>query len=246
MTDEQIRTRTMNKRLFLISLVLLLISGALVFYWHSNESVLDDYKSQKASETSLRSQVAALENENNSLRNTIEQTGKELVSFSENKIMYINLASQMAEESGVEINKFTVSDIWTEGTMSGMTSSIEVRGSLFQIKNFINKYCGLNYTNRVNVISCRPEGRYPWFQRNIDGEQVLTWLDLSYEDNLYQNQQSEERQALLEAAIEAGISIADLFPEEEEENTEVPISLAQMFEDKVFKAYLEIDFLGRQ
>ena len=46
------------------------------------------------------------------------------------------------------------------------------------------------------------------------------------------------------AAMDAGISIADVYMNDTD-SEEVPITLDDMFADKVFKVYLEIDFLGR-
>lgn len=247
MTDEQLHVRMINKRIIIVAILLLFISGGLFYYWYSHASDIAAYEQQKSRESSLQQQVTQLESTNNSLRGTIEQTGKELVSFSEDKIKYINLASKLSDENDVQINKLTVSDVWDEGQMSGMTTTIEVEGPLDNVRNFVNSYCGINYTNRINVVSCRPVGEYPWFSRTIDGERALRWLDLTEEQTKYDVLQREERSKLAQAAMEAGIPSA--LPEsviQQQEEEERPITLSKMFEEKTFKVYLVIDFLGRQ
>ena len=244
MTDEQLHVRMVNKRMIIIAFLLLLISGLLGYYYYSTSSDVANYATQKSKESSLKQQVDSLEAANATLRATIDQTGRQLVSFSEDKIRYINLASEMATAHSVEIDKLTVSDVWDEGSMAGMTTTIEVEGTLSAIKEFINGYCGLNNTNRINVVSCRPIGRFPWLSRTIDDQLVLEWMDLSHEEALYTDLLRSERREMTEAATEAGIPIADLALDGSQ--PEIPITLDQMFGDQDFKIYLVIDFLGRQ
>ena len=247
MTDEQLHVRMINKRIIIVAILLLLLSGGLFYYWYKHASDITTYEQQKAREVTLQQQVNQLEEANNALRGTIEQTGKELVSFSEDKIKYINLASKLSDENDVQINKLTVSDVWDEGQMSGMTTTIEVEGPLDNVRNFVNSYCGINYTNRINVVSCRPVGVYPWFSRGIDDNRALTWLNLDEEQTKYDTLQREERAQLSQAAMEAGIpsALPDSIIQEQDEE-ERPITLSKMFEEKTFKVYLVIDFLGRQ
>lgn len=259
MTDEQLHVRMINKRIIGVAIFILMISGALFYYYFSNATTISSYNASKATEDSLQSQVTALETENSQLRATIDQTGKELVSFSEDKIKYINLASSLSEDNEVQINKLSVSDVWDEGQMAGMTTSIEIQGNLTNIKNFINSYCSINNTNRINIVSCRPIGRFPWYTRGIDGQNVLSWLELEGEESLWDELQREERRKLSQAMAEAGIpasdidstgSLSDVLSEingnSGEEEDDKPIDLKQMFAEKTFKIYLQIDFLGRK
>ena len=210
MTDEQLHKRMINKRMIAVAILFLLMSAGLLYYRFSTQADVDTYFYQKSQETSLRSQVQALESTNNSLLSTIEQTGKELVSFSEDKIKYINLASELSEKYSLNIDKLTVSDVWQEGQMSGMTTSIEVQGSLYSIKEFINDYCSTKYTNRINVVSFRPVDRYPWITRGLDDEKVIDWFDLSEEERLYTDKMREEVEELQRAATEAGLLPSDV------------------------------------
>lgn len=208
MSDEQLHRRMINKRMIAVAILLILISCGLWYYYYSTSSVVTTYSAQKSQESSLQSQLSSLESTNASLRETIEQTGKELVSFTDDKIKYVNLASELSENHDVSIGKLTVSDVWTEGQMAGMTVAIEAEGTLSAITDFVNDYCNLKYTNRINVVSCRPVGRYPWMTRGIDGELVLDWFDLSSEFALYDQQQRELLETMQNAANEAGIPSA--------------------------------------
>lgn len=244
MSDEQLHARAINRRIIVVAVLLMLVSIGLLYFYFSTDADIQSYNSAKAQETSLRNQVTTLEQANAQMMSTIEQTGLELVSFTEDKIRYINLASALALRYNVDIGKLTVSDVWQEGTMAGMTTTIEICGSLENIKNFVNAYCDSGSTNRVNVISLRSTDRYVWVERDIDNNQILQWIDLSLEESYYEKYMKDLENERQQAATEAGIAVAPT--ESPEVKDELPITLATLFSDSQFKIYLEIDFLGRQ
>ena len=161
MTSEVAVSRLFNKRVLTFAALFFLLSCVLFYYWFSTNQEIDTYNAQKNQEENLNNQVELLQADNNSLRDTIEQTGKELVSFSEDKLTYINLASTLSAQNSVHIDKLVVSDVWNEGTMACMTTQIEVEGELENVQKFISSYCDVRYTNRINVVSLRPIDRYP-------------------------------------------------------------------------------------
>lgn len=269
MSDEQLRQRLIIKHRLIIAALLFVVSIALVYYRISTSSEWSQYQFEKQQEASIQAQVDSLTATNNQLLATIEENGKELVSFSEDKIKYINLASELSLEHSVRINKLTVSDVWQEGEMSGMTTTIEVEGALSDVRGFVDEYCSTNYTNRINVVSCRPSGRYAWLQRGIDGQDVLGWFDLSEDDALYKDLQDQEAAEQAQQNAEFGIPAVSEEEDEtatliywdpelesfvdamtgqtlsQEELDETPITLDKMFAPVPMKVYLVIDFLGR-
>lgn len=271
MTDEQLNRRIAIKRLLIVAAILILVSCGLFYFRISTEGQVQLYHQQKSQEASVQAQVEQLTSANNQLMATIEENGKELVSFSEDKIKYINLASELSLEHNVVINKLTVSDVWQEGEMSGMTTSIEVEGQLTDVRAFVEEYCGVNYTNRINVVSCRPSGRYVWLSRGIDEQKVLSWFDLSEDEALYQEQLEQQEAEEYRANQEFGLPVAqdpaeaptlageiiydpasDTYIDSltgsiltQDELEETPITLEKMFADAPMKVYLVIDFLGR-
>lgn len=271
MSDSQLKQRMIVRRIVLIALVLLLAAGGL-FYWRSTSDMTwKNYVSNKKQEASTQNQVNSLSVANASLLQEIEADGKSLVSFTEDKNKYINLASEISSDLGVRINKLVVSDVWQEGEMSGMTTAIEVQGDLSKVCEFIRKYCDVHYVNRINVISCRPDGHYPWFSRDVDGSKVISWFDISDQQSLYEQQQQELERETAELAAAAGIEVsveselerlAKMVPQydadsgkfidrrtgktiSDEDLSRLPITLNTMFMRKPIKAYLVIDFLGR-
>lgn len=269
MTDEQLKRKADIKKILMGSgLLLLLAIGLFYFRWKTNEDITI-YKSQKAQEATVQSQVNALTSSNAELMAVIEENGQELVSFTEDKIKYVNLASQLSLAHQVHINQLTVSDVWQEGEMSGMTTTIEVEGDLTNIKEFIEEYCSTNYTNRINVVSCRPTGRYAWVSRNIDENNVISWFNLGPDEAMYIEQQQQEQAEAYQQQSQADFGLPITFIEDTElsysydQNTgkfyyngtsvevpqsvldETPITLEKMFANNTIKAYLVIDFLGR-
>lgn len=187
MSDEQIRRRLRIRNRLIFSVALIVVSACLLYFRFYTEAIVDLWKREKQQEESLNSQIQTLTDANNQLMSTIEENGKELVSFSSDKLKYVNLASELSLENDVRINKLTVSNVWTEGEMSGMTTTIEIEGLLTDVQDFVNEYCSTDYTNRINVISCRPSGRQVWLARDIDGEKVLTWFNLEEDEMLYED-----------------------------------------------------------
>lgn len=271
MSDEQLRRRLIIRRILFVSVLLFLFSIGLIYYSYKTESEWQTYLSEKSQESSYQSQIQSLTAANNNLIATIEENGKQLVSFSEDKIKYINLASDLSLTYNVRINKLSVSDVWDEGEMSGMTTAIEIEGGLSNIRGFIDEYCGTKYTNRVNVISCRPTGRYAWLTRNIDGNKVIGWFDTAVDEQMYERQmqqiKAEERALLQQQGIiqeeeqePIPLQIVPVYDPEtgtivdlktgialtQEQIDEIPITIDTMFSDKPMKVYLVIDFLGRK
>ena len=270
MSDIQLRQRLIIRRLLIASVLVFLVAMALTYYTYTTETEWQTYLSEKAQEKSLESQVAGLTATNNELLATIEENGKQLISFSDDKIRYIDLASELSLKYNVRINRLAVSDVWDEGEMSGMTSAIEVEGAFESICQFIDEYCGSKYTNRINVVSCRPSGRYAWLTRNIDGTKVIGWFDTTEDEQRFEQQMkemdAERRAALQQAGIpvenepnEIPINYVPVYNPEtgmivdfatgkvltQEELDGMPITLDTMFSAKPLKVYLVVDFLGR-
>lgn len=210
MTEQNQRTKIVVQRILIVAILLLGLSGGAVYYRISTQPSVDSYISEKSQESTLRMQLQSLESQNAQRVDTIEQTGKELVSFSEDKIKYINLASSLSEEHNVTVDKLTVSDVWTEGQMAGMTTQIEIEGTLANIRNFVNAYCSTKYANRVNTVSFRPTDRFAWVSRELDGSKVIEWFDLTDEEEIYREYLKNEIQARKDAAAAAGLRPADV------------------------------------
>lgn len=206
--------------------VLSICAGA---YIYNTNSIVDEYNRSVEEAKNLQKEADSLKQQNDILLATIEEANSELASFSEDKIALINEASSLSEQCNVSINKLTVSDVWQEGQTHGMTVDIEVVGDLKDIYNFYSNYC--SSTNRVISVSARPSERFPWVQRDLDGNQILSWFDLT-----------AEQEAYIPNVITG--SGEDIFtPSTAEPET---ISLNELFADKEFKVYFHLDFLGRQ
>ena len=268
MSDEQLRRKAILIRICAIALVINLLSGGLFYYHYITTPVIEAHDREMSMVDSVRAQINRLTEDNNILMSRIESSGEELVSFSEDKIKYINLASQLSQKYSVIINHLTVSDVWLEGEMSGMTTIIEVEGKLAKVRDFLSEYCSVNNVNRIKTISCRPAGRYAWLSRSIDGQEVISWFDLGDEQLLHDAMEAEE-----EAAKKAGqtgatsilTGMSQVFSEQYMYNEKTgrfeyilsgeevpqsvldktPITLEKMFADQKVKVYLIVDFLGR-
>lgn len=243
MTDEQLHRRMISKRLLIVAVVLILLGCGLLYYRFYRQPELANYRSLKAQEQGLRDQVTQLQATNGQMSAMIEENGKELVSFSEDKIVYINLASELSSKWDVTINELSVSDIWTEGQMAGMTTVVEVQGNLESVRGFISDYCGSNYTNRISRIACRPDDRFEWMYRYIDDLQILKWFDLAKEKEMWETENAEAIRQQQQEILNNGGSLENW---EGTSGVVKSITLDDMFKNYTFKLYLQVDFLGRQ
>ncbi len=243
MTDELLHKRMIAKRLIIVAVVLLVLSIGLFYFKVTEQPEIDAYNAQIAQEAGLQSTIKSLQDVNSQLNATIEQNGKKLVSFSEDKIVYTVRASEEAEKWGVTITKLQVSNIWVEGQMSGMTTRIEIEGNLDAVRGFVSEYCDTEHTNRITTISCRPIGRYPWMSRDIDNNLVIDWFNLDEEFKNFENMSDQQREEFLLELQAAGYN--PILGDDGSISVK-PLTIEEMFKDFTFKLYLEVDFLGQQ
>lgn len=240
MSDEQLKRKAQVKKLAILCVILSAVSVAILLWSYQQFQDYKLYVSDKSREKTLEAQVSSMRESNNTMAATIEENGKELVSFSDDRIKYVNLASELSMKAGVQINSITVSDVIDEGEMTYMNTKIEVEGMLPNIAQFVFEYCGDKNANRINVISCRPSGSYVWLERGIDGENVMTWFDISDDEKIYQKFLDSEKRDQARENSEFGIPAVS-----EEDNTPDIITLEKMFREEPAKVYMSIDFLGR-
>lgn len=243
MSDQQLHRRMVSKRLLIISVLLVILGCALYYVKIYYDPTLAAYRSQKSQEAGLQSQIDSLQSSIAGMSATIEETGKQLVSFSEDKIKYINLASELSSKYEVTINELSVSDVINQGQMSLMTTVVEVQGDLEGVRGFISDYCSQSYTNRITKISMRPNDRYDWMHRYIDDLLVLPWFDLTDEISKWEEENAEAIRQQQQEILNAGGSVQDVEALNAKEHS---ITLDDMFKSYEFKLYLQVDFLGRQ
>ena len=243
MSDEALHRRMMSKRLLIISVLLILLGCGLYYVKIYYDPMLSAYRAQKAQEAGLQQQIESLQSTVAQMTNTIEETGKELVSFTEDKIKYINIASELASKYEVNINELSVSDVINQGQMSMMTTIVEVQGDLEGVRGFISEYCSQNYTNRITKVSLRPDDRYDWMHRYIDDLLVLPWFDLTDEITKWEEENADAIRQQQQEILNNGGSVSDINDLVGEAKS---ITLDDMFKNYTFKLYLQVDFLGRQ
>ena len=242
MTDEQLHRRLVAQRLLIVAVILLLAAAGLLYYRSTQLPGLANYRALRAQESSLEQEVQNLQSQVSTVSATIEENGKSLVSFNDDRNVFITRASDLAVKYGVIMDELSVSDVWTEGSMAGQTARVQVRGSMQGVRGFLSEYCDPTVTNRITHVSCRPTDEYPWMTRYIDDLNVLGWLDLSEEESLYLGELQELRRQQQQAALNGGESVEFYDPTQ----TRPSIKLDDMFKDFTFRLYLEVDFLGRQ
>lgn len=246
MSDQQIHRRMMSKRLLIISVLLVILGCGLYYVKIYFDPSLASYRSQKSQEAGLQSQITSLQGTISNMSQTIEETGKELVSFSEDKIKYVNLASELSTKYDVTITELSVSDVLSQGQMSMMTTVVEVEGDLEGVRGFISEYCGQNYTNRITKISMRPYGEeQSWTKRYIDELTVLDWYSeaMQEERQLWEEENQEAIRQQQQDILNAGGSVSDVNALNGKRHS---LTLDDLFKNYTFRLYLQVDFLGRQ
>lgn len=235
-------SRAVRKNI-LIGCLFAVCAGGSVYYYNSTQGIVDTYNSERSQAKSIQQQISQMEQSTADLQAVVDNS-KQLVSFSDDKIKYITLASELSKKYNVKLNKLTVSDLWQEGQMSVMTTQVEIIGSLEDARSFVDEYCSTEYTNRINVVSMRQDEDFVWVSRGIDGKPILRWFNLEAEAAYWQDYYKEKELEKKLLAAQAGVSYTPTTPTTD--NKKEPISMEELWETTPVKLFLEIDFLGRE
>lgn len=244
MTDSQIKQKESTRRAIILLVFAVLVSGFAWYWYYQLHTDYTYWEKEKQQEVVIQQQVTNLSNAVQEMATQIDEAGKELVSFTEDRIKYVNLASDLSSKHNLRIERLTVSDLKTEGEMQIMTTSIEVDGMFEDVNNFVKDYCAEHNMNRINIVSCRPTGRYAWVTRGIDEEKVLGWFDLEPEQELHDayvdkvqgsGANSYGQHVDLDKAEDKPVNVVEYDA----------ITVDKMFAEEPFRIFLEVDFLGR-
>ena len=142
-------------------------------------------RTQINSTAELSRKISSVDAETLSYQSTLQKAGKVFSNLQQKKEEYTSYLGETTMANRLNINKMTVDDVQphSDGIYT-MTVSLEVQGDLYNIKNFVQQLYDSSIVNRINSFSYRLQSeRYlQWMWRAVDDEQLVSWWDLSAEE----------------------------------------------------------------
>ena len=187
------------------------------------EPKYEELKISLESTSALARQITSAETEKDGYEQTLEDSGKVFGNLVSDKESYISFIGETTLANQLKVNKMTVDDIVPAGSqLYAMKISLEVQGSLYNVKNLIQNLYDSEVVSRINSFSYRLQSvdkdgnQLQWMWRNIDDENLVPWWTLTEEDNKSTASNEEE----------------------------TPLGANDLLEHGTALCYLEIEFLG--
>lgn len=174
------------KELLVISFVLIILAIGLLFIQKNILNIkYEEMRTQINSTAELSRKISSVDAETLSYQSTLQKAGKVFSNLQQKKEEYTSYLGETTMANRLNINKMTVDDVrpHSDGLYT-MTVSLEVQGDLYNIKNFVQQLYDSSIVNRINSFSYRLQSeRYlQWMWRAVDDEQLVSWWDLSAEE----------------------------------------------------------------
>ena len=174
------------KELLVISFVLIILAIGLLFIQKNILNIkYEEMRTQINSTAELSRKISSVDAETLSYQSTLQKAGKVFSNLQQKKEEYTSYLGETTMANRLNINKMTVDDVQTHSDgLYTMTVSLEVQGDLYNIKNFVQQLYDSSIVNRINSFSYRLQSeRYlQWMWRAVDDEQLVSWWDLSAEE----------------------------------------------------------------
>lgn len=187
------------------------------------EPKYEELKVSLESTSALARQITSAETEKDGYEQTLENSGKVFGNLVSDKESYISFIGETTLANQLKVNKMTVDDIVPAGSqLYAMKISLEVQGSLYNVKNLIQNLYDSEVVSRINSFSYRLQSvdkdgnQLQWMWRNIDDENLVPWWTLTDEDDKSTTNNEEE----------------------------TPLGANDLLEHGTALCYLEIEFLG--
>ena len=120
------------------------------------EPKYEELKISLESTSALARQITSAETEKVGYEQTLEDSGKVFGNLVSDKESYISFIGETTLANQLKVNKMTVDDIVPVGSqLYAMKISLEVQGSLYNVKNLIQNLYDSEVVSRINSFSYR-------------------------------------------------------------------------------------------
>lgn len=185
--------------LFLVSITLLCLGH---FILDPRYAGLKDSISQTSV---IAQQITSVMQETDAYTETLDKSGKTYDNLASKKDSYISYLGSLTQQNSLNINKMTVNDITDAGNqLYSMKVEIELQGSLYNVKNFVQQLYDSETFSRINAFSYRLQSesekkdQLQWMWRSIDDQQLIPWWTLT-SDNQDSTATENQEESLLSA-----------------------------------------------
>lgn len=136
---------------------------------------------------------------------------------------FVDFAGNICDRNQLKLNKMTGGTLAAEEDAARIQFQIEVQGKPEGMRTFLESLSTLPSLLTVKQVSYRRADDFTWLYRNIDEDKILTWWDMSNQEN--SSKKARDTKNL------------------EEAQEDKPIGTAQMLEDGELVVYLELEFV---
>ena len=149
-------TKASKKKLTALVIVLALAIALTLLTKVVLEPKYEELKVSLESTSALARQITSAETEKDGYEQTLEDSGKVFGNLVSDKESYISFIGETTLANQLKVNKMTVDDIVPAGSqLYAMKISLEVQGSLYNVKNLIQNLYDSEVVSRINSFSYR-------------------------------------------------------------------------------------------
>ena len=143
-----------------------------------------ELKTEIADSLSVAQKISTTVDETSRYIRTLSTSGKKFENLQTEKDKCIEFLGTVAQKNQLNINKMTADDVIPAGRMSTMQVDIELQGSLYNVKNFVQQMYDSEIVSRINSFSYRLQGEdstttFPWMWRAIDNDTLVPWWNIT-------------------------------------------------------------------
>ena len=112
-----------------------------------------------------------------------------------NKSSFVDTLNGLAQKNSLKVNKLIVGDSTQMGSLQSLVVDLELDGSIYNIRDYVQNLYDTGIVSRITSISYRT--KYPdnvsvgWLWRSIDDATALPWFSLEDEGNYETNNNDE-------------------------------------------------------
>lgn len=210
-------TKATKKKLTALVIVLALAIALTLLSKVVLEPKYEELKVSLESTSALAQQITSAETEKDGYEQTLEDSGKVFGNLVSDKESYISFIGETTLANQLKVNKMTVDDIVPAGSqLYAMKISLEVQGSLYNVKNLIQNLYDSEVVSRINSFSYRLQSvdkdgnQLQWMWRNIDDENLVPWWTLTEGDDKSTTNNEEETPLGANDLLEHGTALCHL------------------------------------
>lgn len=203
MAEQKQKTKAPSK-LILQGIALAILAIIALGVWYGANYYKTEVESNSnvdAQYSALFSQLKSVESQSSAIAEEIKSSGTSLAGTFMSKDEFVTFAGATVQRMGLQLSKYSGGMTTSENGIDTINFTIEVKGPLPQITEFIAAVDELNTPYAINAMSLRREAEFIWQGRDFDEKALLEWFD---------EKSIEQKKAYTEIEDDPAIGVSDM------------------------------------